>query len=81
MSKFKIGDVCFLKGGSCALTVIALLGRKSDDVEVMWFTDLNEGQRAVLSEAAVMTEAELVAQNQQHDLLSASGGPPFKRCQ
>lgn len=80
MSKFKVGDICFLKGGSDALTVISLLGKKSDDVEVMWFTDMNEGQRAVLCEAALMTEAELIAQNQQHDLLSANQSS-LKRCQ
>lgn len=76
MSKFKLGDVCFLKGGSPALTVVVLLG--DDEVEVMWFTDMNEGQRAVVSEAVLMTEGECVTQN-QHDVLSANS--PIKRFQ
>jgi uncharacterized protein YodC (DUF2158 family) len=74
MSKFKIGDVCFLKGGSCALTVIALLG--DNDVEIMWFTDMNEGQRAVLCEGALLTDNEAAS---QQEFLSAT--VPTGRCQ
>lgn len=79
--KFKIGDIAFLKGGSGALTVIALLGKKTADVEVMWFTDMNQGCRAVLSEDALITEAEFVQEARQQEVLNSLPQSNFRRCQ
>ncbi len=74
--KLNLGDVCFLKGGSGSLTVIELLG--DDVVNVMWFTDANEGRRAVLPEVSLMTVDEVDTQNRQHELMDTK---PLKRCQ
>lgn len=78
--KFKIGDLCFLKGGSGALTVISLPGKGK--VGVMWFSDMNESGSAVLSEDALFTEAELVQLGRQQEALNNMPQQPnFRRCQ